>query len=40
MDLKQLYQQVMELFCQFNPAKDIHLMQTLSNTYLTETQFA
>ena len=29
-----------ELFNQFNPAKDIHLMQTLSNTYLTETQFA
>ena len=40
MDLKQLYQQVMELFSQFNPARDIHLMQTLSNTYLTETQFA
>ena len=40
MDLKQLYQQVMELFSQFNPAKDIHLMQTLSNAYLTETQFA
>lgn len=40
MDLKQLYQQVMELFYQFNPAKDIHLMQTLNNTYLTETQFA
>ena len=40
MSLKQLYQQVMELFNQFNPAKDIHLLQTLSNTYLTETQFA
>lgn len=40
MDMKQLYQQVMELFNGFNPAKDIHLMQTLSNTYLTETQFA
>ena len=40
MELKQLYQQVMELFNQFNPAKDIHLMQTLSNTFLTETQFA
>ena len=40
MDLKQLYQQVMELFNQFNPAKDLHLMQTLNNTYLTETQFA
>ena len=40
MSLRQLYQQVMELFNQFNPAKDIHLMQALSNTYLTETQFA
>ena len=40
MDLMQLYQQVMELFHQFNPAKDIHLMQQLSNSYLTETQFA
>jgi len=40
MDLRQLYQQVMELFHQFNPAKDIHLMQQLSNTFLTETQFA
>ncbi len=40
MSLNQLYQQVMDLFSQFNPAKDIHLMQTLSNTYLTETQFA
>lgn len=40
MDLKQLYQQVMELFNGFNPAKDIHLMQQLSNSHLTETQFA
>ena len=40
MSLNQLYQQVMELFSQFNPARDVHLMQTLSNTYLTETQFA
>lgn len=40
MDLRQLYQQVMELFHQFNPARDIHLMQQLSNSYLTETQFA
>ena len=40
MDLRQLYQKVLELFNQFNPAKDIHLMQALSNTYLTETQFA
>ena len=40
MSLRQLYKEVMELFNQFNPAKDIHLMQALSNTYLTETQFA
>lgn len=40
MDLRQLYLQVMELFNQFNPAKDIHLMQQLSNSYLSETQFA
>ena len=40
MSLNQLYQQVMELFNQFNPAREVHLMQTLSNTYLTETQFA
>ena len=40
MDLRQLYQQVMELFNGFNPAKDIHLMQQLSNSHLTETQFA
>ena len=40
MELKQLYLQVMELFNGFNPAKDIHLMQQLSNSFLTETQFA
>lgn len=40
MDLRQLYQQVMELFNGFNPAKDIHLMQQLSDSHLTETQFA
>ena len=40
MDLRQLYLQVMELFNQFNPARDIHLMQQLSNSHLTETQFA
>ncbi len=40
MDLRQLYQQVMELFNGFNPAKDIHLIQQLSNSHLTETQFA
>ena len=38
--LHDLYQRVMQLFQNFNPAAEIHLMQTLSNTYLTETQFA
>ena len=40
MDVKDIYKNVMELLYNFVPAKDIHLMQTLSNTYLTETQFA
>jgi hypothetical protein len=40
MSLGELYKNVMDLFHQFIPAKDIHLMQTLSNTYLSETQFA
>jgi hypothetical protein len=40
MSLGELYRNVMDLFHQFIPAKDIHLMQTLSNTYLSETQFA
>lgn len=40
MSLRQLYQQALELFYSFNPAKDIHLLQALSNSYLTETQFA
>ena len=40
MSLKQLFQQTMELLYNFNPAKDIHLMHQLSNSYLTETQFA
>ena len=40
MSLKQLFQQTMELLYIFNPAKDIHLMQQLSHSYLTETQFA
>lgn len=38
--LHDLYQRVMQLFQNFNPAAEIHLMQTLSNTHLTETQFA
>ena len=40
MEVKDIYKNVMELLYIFVPAKDIHLMQTLSNTYLTETQFA
>lgn len=34
-----LYQAVLQLFNQFNPAKQIHLMQSLGNSYLTEHQF-
>ena len=40
MSLRDLYKTAMDLFNNFVAAKDIHLMQTLSNTYLTETQFA
>lgn len=40
MSLHDLYRQCLDLFNCFNPAKDIHLMQQLSNTMLTETQFA
>lgn len=40
MDVKDVYKNVMELLYSFIPAKDIHLIQALSNTYLTETQFA
>ena len=40
MSLGELYKNVMDLFHQFIPAKDIHLMKALSNTYLSETQFA
>ena len=40
MDVKDIYKNTMELLYSFIPAKDIHLMQTLSNTYLSETQFA
>lgn len=36
----ELYRHVLELFHSFNPAKEIHLLQSLSDTYLTETQFA
>lgn len=40
MNLNDLYQSVLELFYNFNPAREIHLMQTLSQSCLTETQFA
>lgn len=39
-NIGELYRNVLELFHSFNPAKDIHLLHALSNTYLTETQFA
>ena len=40
MTVSDIYKAAMELFYSFLPAKQIHLMQTLSNTYLSETQFA
>ena len=40
MSLHDLYKQVLDLFYTFRPAQDIHLLQTLSQTRLTETQFA
>ena len=36
----ELYRNVLELLYSFNPAKEIHLMQTLTDTSLSETQFA
>ena len=39
-NMSELYRNVLELFHSFNPAKDIHLLRALSNTYITETQFA
>lgn len=40
MNLNDLYKAVLELFYNYNPAREIHLMQTLTSSYLTETQFA
>ena len=40
MNVQQLWMKVMELIQQFNPASDLYLMKNLSNSYLTETQFA
>ena len=39
-NIGELYRNVLDLFNNFNPAKEIHLMQTLSNTSLSESQFA
>lgn len=36
---RDLYQAALELFNQYNPAKHLHLMQTLGSSYLTEHQF-
>ena len=40
MSLNDLYKVVLELFYNFNPAREIHLMQTLTQSRLSETQFA
>ena len=37
-NIGELYRNVLDLFNNFNPAKEIHLMQTLSNTSLSESQ--
>lgn len=39
-NLNDLYRQVLMLLNSYMPAKDLHLMQSLTNTYLTEQQFA
>lgn len=40
MSLRDIYKNAMDLFNSFVPARDIHLMQTLSNTSLSERNFA
>lgn len=37
---KDLYKDILELFNQYNPAKHLHLMQFLGDSYLSEHQFA
>lgn len=37
---KDLYRALLELFNQYNPAKHLHLMQSLGNTVMTEHHFA
>ncbi|NDV84803.1 DUF3871 family protein [Bacteroides sp. 51] len=39
MSHNDLYSAVLEMFNQYNPAKHIHLMQTLKDSHLTEHQF-
>ena len=36
---RDLYRAVLEMFQSYQPAKHLHLMQTLGNSYLTEHQF-
>ena len=40
MNLNDLYKSALELFYNYNPAMEIHLIQSLTDSYLTETQFA
>ncbi len=40
MNISDLYKVAIDLLNSFIPAKDIHLMQTLSNTFISESQFA
>ena len=40
MSVGDIYKAAMELFFNFLPIRQLNLMKTLSNTYLTETQFA
>lgn len=37
--ISDLFRSVLEMFNRYDPAKHIHLMQTLGNSYLTEHQF-
>ena len=37
-NIGELYRNVLDLFNNFNPAKEIHLMQTLSNTSLSRSE--
>lgn len=39
-DLNELYRQVTMLFQSYNTARDLYLMQNLTNTFLSESQFA